>query len=71
MSEPAEDRVTHYLAELHDEPLAPDSALARSIVRRARWQEALRTPARAVGALGSAVGEGLAVVLGLRRREDP
>lgn len=71
MSEAAEDRVAGYLTELRDEPPAPGEGLEHSIVRRARWQQAVRTPVRAVGALGAALGEGLALVLGLRRREDP
>jgi hypothetical protein len=71
VSEPAEDRVTVYLSELRDAPPEPSGELGPSIVRRARWQEAVRTPVRAVGALGAALGDGLALVLGLRRREDP
>lgn len=69
MSEVSEDRVTRYLTELRDEPPAPGAELTPSIVRRARWQQAVRTPLRAVGALSAAVGEGIALVLGVRRNE--
>jgi hypothetical protein len=70
VSEPAEDRVAEYLTELRDDPPAPGSDLDRSILRRARWQEAVRTPVRAVGMLGAALGEGLVLILGMRRGED-
>ena len=70
MSDQAEDRVAEYLSELGDEPPAPGAELGPSIIRRARWQQAARTPIRAVGALGAALGEGLALIFGLRRRED-
>jgi hypothetical protein len=69
MSEASEARVAEYLGELREEPPAPDDHLTRSIVRTARWQEAVRTPVRAVAALTSALGDGLALALGLRRRE--
>jgi hypothetical protein len=71
MSEPAETRVARYLTELRDDPPAPKAELAPTIVRRARWQQALRTPARAVGALTAALGDGLALVLGLRKGRGP
>ena len=70
MSEPAEDRVAEYLGELRDEPPAPGTEFGHHVARRARWQEAVRTPVRAVGALGAALGEGLVLFLGLRKRED-
>ena len=70
MSEPAEDRVAEYLTELRDDPPSPESGMERSIIRRARWQEAVRTPVRAVGVLGAALGEGLVLILGMRRKED-
>ena len=70
MSE-SEDRVAEYLGELRDEPPAPGTGLAQSIVRRARWQQAVRRPVRAVGALAAALGDGLALVLGVKRRREP
>lgn len=69
MSEPSEDRVAEYLSELREDPPAADDELTRSIVRNARWQQAVRTPIKAVGALGAAFGDGLALVFGLRRRD--
>lgn len=68
MSEQAEGRVAEYLGELREDPPAADGELTRSIVRRARWQQAVRTPVKAVGVLGAAVGDGLALVFGLRRK---
>ena len=70
MSEASEDRLAQYLGELREGPPSPGPDLDRSIVHRARWQEAVRTPVRAVGMLGAALGDGLALVLGLRKRED-
>lgn len=70
MSE-SEDRVSEYLAELRDEPPAPGTRLTPSIVRRARWQQAVRRPVKAVGALAAALGDGVALVLGVRRRREP
>jgi hypothetical protein len=67
----SEDRVAEYLGELRDEPPAPGTGLTSSIVRRARWQQAVRRPVKAVGALAAAVGDGLALVLGVRRRREP
>ena len=70
MSEASEERVAEYLSELRSEPPAPGDDLTGSIVRHARWQEAVRTPVRAVGALTAALGDGLALVLGLRRSDS-
>ena len=69
MSEQTEGRVAEYLGELRDSPPGADPELTRTIVRHARWQQAVRTPIKAVGALGAAFGDGLALVLGLRRRD--
>lgn len=69
MSEASEERVAAYLDELRDDPPAPDAQHARSVVRKARWQEAVRTPVKAVGALTLALGDGLALVFGLRKRK--
>ena len=70
MSEQTEGRVAEYLGELREDPPTADDELTRVIVRNARWQQAVRTPIKAVGALGAAFGEGLALVFGLRRRDS-
>jgi hypothetical protein len=69
VSEASEERVAEYLGELREEPPGPHDDLIRSIVRTARWQQAVRTPVKAVEALTATIGDGLALVLGLRRRE--
>ena len=70
MSE-SEDRVAEYLGELRDDPPAPGTGLTPAIVRRARWQQAVRRPVRAIGALAASLGDGLTLVLGVRRRREP
>jgi hypothetical protein len=70
MSE-SEDRVAGYLGELRDDPPAPGTGLTPAIVHRARWQQAVRRPVRAIGALAAALGDGLALVLGSTRRREP
>jgi hypothetical protein len=70
MSEASEQRVAEYLGELREEEPAPDDHLTRSIVRSARWQEAARTPVKAIAALTAAIGDGLALVIGGRRGES-
>lgn len=69
MSDASETRVTEYLGELRDEPPGSRAELAPAIVRRARWQEAVRTPVKAAGLLAAALGDGLALILGLRRTD--
>jgi hypothetical protein len=66
--DPAEERVAGYLATLRDDAPGPGDELTSAIVRRARWQNAVRTPLRAVGSLAGALGEGVALLTGLRRR---
>ena len=70
MSEASEARVAEYLGELRDDDLRADDRLTRSVVHRARWQQAVRTPVAAVGILTAALGEGMALVLGLRRHDS-
>ena len=67
MSEASEQRVAEYLGELREDQPAPDDRLKRSIVRSARWQEAVRSPVKAIGVLTAALGDGLALVLGMHK----
>ena len=70
MSE-SEDRVAEYLGELREDPPRPGTALVPVIVRRARWQQAVRRPVKAISALAASLGDGLALILGIRRRREP
>jgi hypothetical protein len=67
--DPAEDRVASYLRGLRDDAPSASAALVPAVVRRARWQSVVRAPLRAVGGLAAAVGQGAALVLGVRRRQ--
>jgi hypothetical protein len=61
---PAEARVVWLLAVLRTE--APDgSALARAVLRTARWQLVVRGLARTVADLALAFANGVAVLFGL------
>jgi len=64
----SEDRLDEHLELLRSEPLAPSDPLAHRIARTARWQAALRTPLRAAASLLGAAAQGLATLIGTRRR---
>ncbi len=63
---PAEDRLLRLLALLERDDGA-DDGLTRRVMRSVRWQHAVRGVLGALGTLAGAVGEGLVVVLGMRR----
>jgi hypothetical protein len=63
-----ESRLRHYLEELREDPPASDPRMTEGIVRRARWQGAVRGPLQVVGTLFAAVAEGLSALLGAERR---
>jgi hypothetical protein len=67
----AERRLDEHLELLREEPPRPGRELAPvAVVRRARWQRALGEPLRAAGRLLFVAVEGLAALVGLRRRAD-
>jgi hypothetical protein len=56
---PAEGRLSEHLELLRASPPAAGPELIARIVRRARWQRAIRDPLVLVGAVASAIAESL------------
>lgn len=67
----AERRLDEHLELLRSEQGSTDLALAHRIVATARWQRALRAPVTALASVVGAVADGLAGLLGGRRRRTP
>ncbi len=61
---PAEERLSEYLELLRADPPVPGPDLIAGIVRRARWQAAVRDPLVLVGTVASALGEGVRLLFG-------
>jgi hypothetical protein len=61
---PAGQRLEAYLRSLRDDSPRPDSNLVPAIVRRARWQQALRAPLRAAATLVGALADGVSALAG-------
>jgi hypothetical protein len=61
---PAIRTLEAYLKSLQADPLRPGADLVPHIVRRARWQQLVRTPLHAAGALLGALADGVAVLFG-------
>ena len=57
-----------YLESLRADQPRPDAGLVPGVVRKARWQRAVRAPLRAVGTLVGALADGLVVILGAGER---
>lgn len=57
-------RLGDYLASLRRDPPAAGLELVPRIVRRARWQRAVRAPLRAAGTLVGALADGVAAFFG-------
>ncbi len=64
---PAERRLVALLALLKTED-ADGSGLAAAVLRRARWQLLVRDLARSVASVAVAVGEGVAILVGVTGR---
>ncbi len=62
--------LAEHLALLRAEPPRPGSGLAARIVRRARWQRALRSPLHTVGMLAAALADGMRLLTGARTRRS-
>ena len=63
----AEERLLRLLASLEREDAA-DASLTQRVMRSVRWQHAVRGVVVMVGTLAGAVGDGLAVLLGIGMR---
>ncbi len=61
---PAEQRLSEYLELLRADPPVPGPDLIAGIVRRARWQAAVRDPLVLVGTVATALGEGIRLLFG-------
>ena len=61
---PAIRQLEEYLESLRDEQPEAGPDLVPHIVRRARWQRAVRVPLRAFGSLVGALADGLTVLIG-------
>ena len=64
---PAERALVDRLEDVRDQAVPADPALARSVVRTARWQHVLRAPLSFFGLLAGAAGDGVAALAGVRR----
>ncbi len=60
---PAEQRLSEHLELLRTTAPSAGPELAALIVRRARWQRAMRDPLLLVGAVAAAIGESLGLAL--------
>jgi hypothetical protein len=67
---PAELRLHEHMELLRTEPPAPPAPLVARIMHAARWQQAIRRPLVAVGALAGAVADGVRLLFGPRTRRS-
>jgi len=67
----SERRLDEHLALLRNDPPRPGAALVRRVMRTAHWQRAVRGPLHAVTIVAGGVIDGLALLLGARRRRGP
>jgi type VI protein secretion system component VasF len=63
----AERRLAQHLSLLRPGPAAPTSLTDR-VVQTARWQQAIRSPLRAVASLAAAAGETIRLLLGAHKQ---
>jgi hypothetical protein len=64
---PAERQLDEYLESLRRQPPRSSSGLPAHIIRRARWQRAIRAPLHVVGTLLGALADGVAILSGTGR----
>jgi hypothetical protein len=64
----SERRLVEHLALLRADPPRADGELVARVTRTARWQRAVRAPLRAVAVVAASVVDGLALLVGDRRR---
>ena len=67
----AERRLVEHLEIVRASPPRGDRSLVRRVVRRARWQRALREPLEVIGTIAAAVLDGVAGLIGVRRGRRP
>jgi hypothetical protein len=67
---PAERRLSELLGLLRSDPPQPPPRLADDVVRSARFEHRLRATTLSIGAFGAGMIEGLALLLGIKRRLD-
>jgi hypothetical protein len=67
----AERRLVEHLEIVKASPPQGGQALVRQVVRKARWQRALRQPLQVIGTIAAAVVDSLAGLLGIRRGPRP
>jgi hypothetical protein len=60
---PAEGRLSEHLELLRANPPTPAGELIPRIIATVRWQRAIRPPLVLVGAVASAIGESLSLLL--------
>jgi hypothetical protein len=65
---PAERRLTKHLEVLRVSPPSGGHDLVPRVIRSVRWQRAIRDPLVLVGAVASAIAEGVGLLVG--RSED-
>ncbi len=61
---PAERRLAEHLGLLRGGPSDAESDLLSGVLRRARWQRAIRDPVVLMGAVAVAVGDSLTLLFG-------
>ncbi len=64
---PAASKLEEHLKALREEPPRSGPQLVPHVLRRARWQRAIRAPLRAAATLVVAVADGVTVLLGSGR----
>jgi hypothetical protein len=67
----AEKRLVEHLEIVRASPPGADRSLVRRVVRRARWQRALREPLKVIGTIAAAMVDSVAGLLGVRRGRRP
>jgi len=65
---PAERRVAELLGTLGSDPPRSPATLTHSVVRKARWQGAVKPPLRAVGMFAAALYDGAKLLFGVGKR---
>lgn len=65
---PAEAGLLRHMSVLKAETPQGDPSLPVAVVRRARWQQLVRGPARVAGLLAAALADGVRLAVGSRKQ---